>query len=505
MVKKTIPALLALLMIIPMIVACGNTGNSDTTTPVADTVDSAAPGTDEGTKSTVDENGYLLDDIPAGLKYNEEINIFYWTDYTMTEFFVEDSTGDNISNAIYSRNLNVEDRLGVTLSYYGEKGGSDSMNAWIQKAETDWKGSHEFDIYAGYSRSAPQLAYRGYNVNLLTTEHFDVEKPWWPEALMNECTFGNKLYFCSGDISTNMLWMMIGTFYNKSMYEARMPAGTKTPEQMVDDKEWTMDVMFNMTKDIYEDTDGDTAVSAGDTYGFVIYETNIDAFQTAAGIVSIEKAIDGTLSLSSDWLGERCATLCKTVGDYLKSPGVYHKNSTSIRTIFNEERALFITDRCFIVAGKDNASSKDRIEFEYGIIPQPMMNADQGFYLTNMGHPYTMYAVSSNSSAVEASATVIECMGSLNYRSVTPQVFESAMKLRYATGGDAARMYDILRGTVSFDLGRIMASNFGNTTANAFRTTALSSPDSYASKLKAYKSSLEGNLKTFVGTIEGLE
>ncbi|MCQ2354051.1 MAG: hypothetical protein MJ102_02980 [Clostridia bacterium] len=504
MKKRIITIILALCMLLPMLIACGKTGGSDSTSAMSSTeVSAISDGSDTKDNKGVDENGYELDSIPEGLNFNDEITFLMWSDYTMTEFYVEENNGDGIDSAIYSRNERVRDRLGVDLQYVECPGNSDHMDEFIKKAQSDYNGDREFDIYAGYSRVAPQLALSGYTVDLLSTKYFNVEKPWWPNALINECTFNNKLYFCSGDISTNLLWMMIGTFYNKDLYAQY--GFEKTPEQMVDSQEWTMDVMFDMTRDIYIDADNDNAKSDADTYGAVLYQMNIDAFQTAAGIVSVIKNGQSELTINPDYVGERTANVCELVGNWINSPGVYQLNKTSVRNIFFEERALFVTDRCFIVAGKDNAGSSDRIEFGYGIVPNPKYNKEQKNYMTNVGHPFTTYAIAASTHNVDAASAVLEALGSESYRLVTPEVFESAMKFKYGGGSDAARMYDIIRGNISFDLGRLIPGPFNNFTTNSFRNVAISNPSGYSTRIAGCKNAMDAGIRKLTDSINALD
>ena len=196
--KKVLIFLLAALLILP-VVSCakkdGETTGENTTAAVVPDSETEA--------STVDEHGFIKDDLPDNLNFDTDINILYWDDYTMTEFFVDEPNGNNIDSAIYSRNLKVEDRLGVSLKYTGTPGSADYMSAYTAKVAADFKSDHFYDIYATYSRTPPALSLEGYTIDLLSTKYFDVEKPWWPSALTNECEIGGKLYYASGDISTN--------------------------------------------------------------------------------------------------------------------------------------------------------------------------------------------------------------------------------------------------------------------------------------------------------------
>ncbi len=468
---RIIAAIMALLTFTALFAACVEQGEGENSNDATTTADPNA---------TVGEDTlYELDDLDETYNFNETITIFMWNDHTMREFYAEES-GDIIDDSIYSRNIAVEERLGIEFEYVEEKGNSET-SAWVTKAENDYQADNLFDIYAGYSRNAPRMALKGMTVNLLDYEAFNANKSWWPKALTEECTINDKLYYCSGDISTNLLWMMTGTFYNKALYKQYFN-NEKTPMDMVEDNEWTFDKLIAMTQDIYTD-DGNSSRDNLDTYGYVIYEVNIDSFQTAAGIVSIERDEENGLRISNDWKSQRAADACELFGAFLDSEGCYHENSTSVREIFFEERALFITDRTFIVAGKDNFET-NKIEFAYGIVPQPKLSADQKTFMTNVGHPFTMYAVNSQSKRIEASVTTLEALGSANHRTVTPAVFEVAMKIRYTDDPQAANMYDILRENISFDIGRLYASTFNNWTANVFRTSARDNPAGYLTKVK---------------------
>ncbi len=487
---RIIALIMAMLTLSGMVAACAETGTTETTTD-AGAAETQAP----TVVTTAEETLYAPDDLDEKYDFGETITIFMWKDYTMMEFYAEE-TGDVIDDAIFNRNIAVEDRLGIEFEYVEEKGASSNYTQWIQKAENDWQADNSYDIYAGYSRSAPLMALKGMTVNLLEHENFSVEKPWWPAALTTECTINDKLYFCSGDISTNLLWMMIGTCYNKELYKTYFP-DEKSPMDMVESNEWTMEKFFSMVQDVYTD-DGNSKKDDADFYGHILYETNIDAFQTSAGIISIERDAEKGLVISPEWNSQRCADACELVGNYLDSDGVIYKDSTSIRNIFYEERGIFITDRLFIVAGKDT-SETGKIEFSYGLVPQPKYTTDQETFLTNVGHPFTMYAVNSLSKAIEAAVTTLEAMGSANHRTVTPAVFEVAMKVRYTDDPQTSGMYDLLREGISFDIGRLYSSTFQNGTANLFRTTAKSgNPAGLLSNIKKNQRVIENGINTIM-------
>ena len=91
--------------------ATPDTPQQDTTVPSANTTEAAPE-----TENPYDKDGYLKDKIPEDLKLNTTIRMLYWSDFEHVEFFVEQETGEAVSDAIYTRNLTVNDRLGCDCS-----------------------------------------------------------------------------------------------------------------------------------------------------------------------------------------------------------------------------------------------------------------------------------------------------------------------------------------------------------------------------------------------------
>lgn len=479
---RLIAMMLSLITLLLSAVSCAETVEEAETT--AAPVETNAPsGGDASTEAetTAEETLFAPDDLKEKYEFNETITIFMWSDYRMTEFYA-DETGDIIADSIYHRNIKVSDRLGITLEFVEEKGASSNYKNWVQKAENDRAADNELDIYAGYSRSAPLMALKGMNANLLDYEVFNVDKPWWPEALTSECTVNNKLYFCTGDIATSMLWYMNGFMYNKELYKDHI-SSERTPMDMVLDNEWTMDSFFGMVKELYVDNNQNGTKDESDFFGATMYSTDLGAFQIGAGITSLEKGEDGSLRISEQWNSQRCADICALLGSYIEQPGVF-SSTTAARNAFFNQTSIFHMDRIFLIKGVDNGSS-DKVEFSCGIVPVPKYDQNQEKYRTNLGNPYTIYAVNATSKKVEAAVTTLEAMGSENYRSVTPAVFEVAMKVRYSDDAQTSQVFDILKEGVSFDLGKLYGTSFGDVTSNLFPNTANSANySSFLSQLK---------------------
>ena len=59
-------------------------------------------------------------------------------------------------------------------------------------------------------------------------------------------------------------------------------------------------------------------------------------------------------------------------------------------------------------------------------------------------------------------------------------------------------MYDILRSTVSFDLGRLYHDTLGGTSSNLFRNSALNNPDGYLTSVKSNMARYEAGIREII-------
>ncbi len=414
----------------------------------------------------VDANGYELDDVPELNYGGKKITALVWSDHTMHEF---ESTSDvpladPIQDALLERNNAVQDRLGIELEYVKVRGSSNYMNEFIQAVDAGAVDG-SYDYIAGYSRVAPKLAIEGKLTNMMELEYMNFEKPWWPDALVEECNINDQLYYASGDISTNLLWMMEGMFFNWELLDKY--SIEDDIYDLVNNYKWTVDKFIELSTNRYSDVTGD-GKTKDDEYGYTVYTVNIDDIAVGAGFKAVIN--DGEkLVLSGDYESDGIFDLVNKYKDFYNSKDTY-SGGTEIRNIFTEQRAIFMNDRLFVIAGKDYASSPVKIEFEYGLAPLPLNDEKQKEYYTNIGHPFTMYAIPFGLSddRKEMAGAVLECLASDSYRRVTPNVFELVMKVKYNENEDTTKMFDLIRDTVVFDAGRLF--NIAGYVASAFST-----------------------------------
>ena len=460
---KLTARILALVMASLMLVAavaCGKTDDpaATTTAPVqgGDAADATTAATEATTENPYDENGYLKSSLPEELDFGgADVTILWWTDVEKPEFVVEEVTGDLINDAIYQRNVNVQEQLGVTFQWDSTKG---QYNNGVGAAYAQYVGNGynagdtTWDLISAHSRTIALTAMYGYCADLMPLDHLDWEKPWWPTVMTETATIGEKMYFVTGDVSINSIHMMYCIFYNKDiMNEYKI----QDPAALVKEGKWTMENLQKVTTGLYQDLNGNNSKDYNDFLGFTSLNWHYDAIYYGAGLKQCDADEENLFVISPDYFSEKAINL----SDYMGAWAV----SDDVLTDSSNYRTPFYNDSCFMVMTrhKDVADTVVDSGFSYGIVPIPKYDEAQERHITVVGNPVSFYAIYANSKDQNRAAAVLECWASEAYRNTTPALFETTMKLKYSETSVEAEMYDIIRAGIIFDIGRLFNSDLG--------------------------------------------
>lgn len=179
----------------------------------------------------------------------------------------------------YRRNELVKNRLNVEFLFTEQKGSNSYRADFLSFVQKSYQaGEHAYDIIATYSRTSGMLAINGYCYNLNEVDYLDFDNPWWPSRMLDTQTIGDKLYFVSGDASTNLIHLTYGMYYNKDILTDYQ---LEDPQQLVLDHKWTQAKLLEMTTNIYQDLNNNGTADNADQFGFCGVNYGFDAFYTA--------------------------------------------------------------------------------------------------------------------------------------------------------------------------------------------------------------------------------
>lgn len=483
-IRSLICVLLALMMLVPAFASCAETVGGEETTAGAQASTTLAEGESAVPETTRD----TLPELDFG---GEDVHILYWENANNNEFYVEQTDGTEINDVVYRRNENVQARLGFNFVWNGQKGAKSNLGDFVNYVRNGIDSGEPLEIIAVHSMVMGAVASEGYLQDLGSVEHINLDSPWWPRDLVENSTIHGNTFFLSGDISLNTLLGMEGMFFNKDMTKTNL-------YDLVYSNEWTIDRMFEESKDSFKDTTGD-GKSLDDTYGFTTYSGMVNALCIGMGIKITDKDADGNIIFADSYASEKTQSILEMLNSRLHNENGWYYTSgwDNAATIFSEGRTLFT-----MASVRYTVNELAGAEVTYGILPAPLYNSDQESYHTLMANTYTMFGIASSCKDTTRAGAVIEAMGSEGYHTVTPVVFEVALKARYSDDSADAMMFDILRESVVMEIGLVFSDQIGGIPSKGLFTMVNNKSSDWMSYIKSYEKKINNYLKDLNGSFD---
>ncbi|MBE6613311.1 MAG: hypothetical protein E7632_12555, partial [Ruminococcaceae bacterium] len=239
-----------------LLASCGGTSaGSDTT--AADTTTAA------------ETEPEITDNLPEKDFGGAEVNILSVasTVNSVNAFFDAEETGDVLDDAVYNRNLAIEERFNVDLIYDIQPGYSGGMtNVKTLLTGSVMSGSMDYDLFTGTVSYVTDLAADNLMTDLYTMDYLDLDQPWWCKAFNDELEVAGHLFFAAGYFCMENVSFVSSTFFNKKIAEENK---VQDLYQLVNDGKWTYDAMYEIASSVTRDVNGDGEMGDGDVYGLV--------------------------------------------------------------------------------------------------------------------------------------------------------------------------------------------------------------------------------------------
>lgn len=440
--KKTIAILLALLLVAPAAVSCaGDTEKPET--------DFASESTDAATETTVETERTRQntpDTLPDTLDFaGAEIHILHVdADKHKEELYVEEDTGDVLDTAIYTRNLNVEERLNVKIVPIAGDPPVDAKTAVTA-------GVDEYHIVAGKQWQMMQQSTEGYYFNFYDLDYIDLEQPWWAQKFIDAATIGkNRLYYLTGDATLTLLMNMGVLYVNNTLFENQY-GPINDLYDLVLAGDWNYDVMQTYVSGVYVDVNGDGKKDEGDTYGYSSTTSSmLDYLVGGADIRFSEMDENGYPHLvlnnerSVKFTEMLYALMYENPGTYSAPPTVEGENAIVAK--FSEDTLMFLPFRA------ETSSLLRDMESDYAILPFPKFDEAQENYSTAVHDSTTTLSIPiTNIANREATCAFLEAFAAESYRTVTDVYFSTLLKEKFARDQNVDAIFDIILDGVYFD------------------------------------------------------
>ena len=440
--RKKLCILLVLLLLGSSLVSCSGSSDSKEITPSNPTNDTTSAENETETTNIYDEAAAAL---PTE-KYADKTFTILTREEVSFEIDAESETGEITNDAVYSRNMKIEDTYGIKIATVSVGNWDDVTNSLEASINA---GDHTYDL-------AGQVDFKVYAVvgkqlcgNWLDLPHVDLSREWWANLVNDAATINGKLYTAAGDIGITSILYTDCLFYNADFAEAS-GITVESLQNAVFDKQWTLDYFYNLVANFYTDTNGDGVKDAGDVYGFAVSPgNNTDGWLTAFDqpIANVDKDGKIAISLLSD---KTISALEKLNRLHWEEQGVYNPGAWdfTMPELVASRHALFTTG-----IFNDARTSFSGMEDDFGILPFPMWDEAQGTYYAGANDQFTVlvFPIDTQESDYEYLGTITEALAIESARTVRPAFYNSALKNRYSMDANTAQIIDIIMDGRRFD------------------------------------------------------
>ena len=368
---RLVAMLIVLASLLTVIVACdskeSNEGEKETT--------AAGPETNSDNEEIVTEQP-PPDHIPSNT-YNATFNLSILPDTnSMNYFWVEESTGDAMSESIYTRQKKVENHLGVTV--VAKKAGSYKDYIPTFKAEVDANTGSVHTLLTHVNTGVNSLITEGYIRDFQEQERINLDEDYWNQDFMDALSLADHYFLGFSDF--NILYTHVITFNKKMLAQLNFIDQGYTEEDLynaVRTGTWTVDRFLELaTIGHHYDGKGQEVVGlSGQQWVPWI------GFMQAAGINLVEQNDEGSyvISFFNDANKEKCDRLVEMFKDYSNSgkgdltfPGAGYDGVPQPEHKFTESRALLALTSTYGLPSITQSS-----DVSFGVLPYPLYDSNQ--------------------------------------------------------------------------------------------------------------------------------
>lgn len=439
---KLFARILAILMAAVMLLGvCSCAVSNENDTGVADTsVNGTDAASEEDTKPTLD--------LPDS--YFDEKEICFLTrdnaEWTTVDIFAEKGNEDNVSDAVYRRNEIVRAKYGVVITEYQV---SDTITA-VNKENASPTDAF-YAVVSMTSTACSMIANSSlHDLNREECEYLDFTNPWWDGVIAEEMSIEDHVYFGTGDLLISDNDGTFAIMFNKTIAQE---IGLNDIYSLVDNKQWTMDRMYEYEQLAVRDNDGDGKLSYDtDVCGYAYTGDDKYCFMYAGDLKAVVKDEDGGLIYDLDV--ERAANIADKGKLVFSAENTVDMNATGISVVttgqkcFGENHCLFFGE-CLQCVERVRG-----YDVNFGIVPFPLYDEHQKDYCALMNWVGGVVSIPKCVSAdmLEMISITLESMAYYSVDTLTEQYYETNLKVKNAKDAESGPMVDLILSHRIYDL-----------------------------------------------------
>ena len=445
--KRKLAILAMIALTIAALASCSNNGVPDGTTT------NAVP--DDGVQETTQEDALdarkaVPDNVPSLDFQGAKFRIVTQTPHRYD--VIPETEGEVISDAIYRRNTEIEERFNISIDVYDDT--YEKINVYAEKSIL--AQDNAFDLFAGQAVATSALVLKGYMLPWQEVKYIDFSQKWWSRSTTDDLTVNGKTYVAIGDFSLSALYTTYCMFFDKTK-----AADYALPDMyaLVEQGKWTLDTLSDLTKNIYTDLNGNGQKDVDDYFGFATDpNSNLDAYLWAFDNPVMRKNAAGIPELVIKT--EKIHIICEKLYDLLfNNQGSYSSYKYVGRYGYSAALGIdfFEAGKCLFANGFIGNSISDfrGVQNDYGIIPYPKFDEKQERYLTMADGQHAVLTVPLTAQNLDMIGAVTETLCAESWKTVFPAYYDVALKVKEVRDPQSVAMIDLIVDGRVFDFGYI--------------------------------------------------
>lgn len=436
--KKVLSLLLliAFLTTPAMLASCGESEtNADSAVQTqTDALPSPENAADDAEETAAEETDRPMHKVPEMDLEGAGFNIAYpdWQGYKYY-FFADETNGDPMNDAIFTRTITVEDYLNVDITQTNI-GDIADVAPEVQRSVTAQDDSHQLALTHCIQNVASMVT-GGYLYNYDKLNYVDYTAEWWNREMMDVLRLGKNTYY---GVSDYMIPCPYAIFFNKNLIE---DYNLSNPYELVYNGEWTLDRLCEMAVAITTDSNGDGKFTTDDIRGICTEENSkYISIMTGAGQYMTQKNADGQVELAMHT--DKLLSILEKMAALANTSGVF-ADDNSMSVIGGNLLFEFHT-----IAHAVNYRDS---EVDIGVLPYPKYDEAQENYLSlDWGGLMCIPSTISNPDMVGA---VLELLAYESGNGVIETYYDVLLEGKLARDTDTIAMLDILFNTITYEVG----------------------------------------------------
>lgn len=449
--------ILAITTVMSVTASCSDNPDS----PTSDSTQPSDTQSSEDNADTVEETENVEQYAPIlpDEKYDYEFRILTRDDgmhpYAAhtRDVIAEEVTGVGINDAVYYRNLAIEEKYGIkiVMESYPETVSENTTNNLVEKSVM--ADSDDYDLLLTHMINGGTSAAKNVFLNWNDLPYVDFSKPYWNSNAYDAFSVGEKTYLALSDMCVSSNDNTHCMIFNKNLASS---IGTENLYDLVYNNQWTFEKFGSLVADVSLDLNGDSKMDTNDRYGYLIAGTSgLINWLFAAGehVTSKDESNYPVLSIYN----ERTISAYEWIYSLATSENAF----TTASWVETNGVNMFIADQALIMSTQVGMIEHLRnMDSDFGILPYPKFDEAQENYAHYVDGHATIMAIPKTVSDLDRTGIFLEAISYEAYKTVLPQYYDVMMMNKYVRDEDSRAMFEIVYNTRAFDFAYVY-DNFG--------------------------------------------